>query len=121
MTEMKREILTASGSKLTVLGKTIIDIDINGYVCSNVAIVADINVDGILGLDLHRSQNCTINVAKGSILIQGHEVCLNSLIETRVTVAPVSTNTVAFNPFTLAFINIPASLANLLTPMEPLL
>jgi predicted aspartyl protease len=62
MTEMKREILTASRSKLNVLGKTIIDIDINGYVCSNVAIVADINVDGILGLDLHRSQNCTINV-----------------------------------------------------------
>ena len=54
MTEMKREILTASGSKLTVLGKTIIDIDINGYVCSNVAIVADINVDGILGLDFQR-------------------------------------------------------------------
>jgi hypothetical protein len=52
------------------------NIDINGYVCSNVAIVADINVDGILGLDLHRSQHCTINVAKGSILIQGHEVCL---------------------------------------------
>jgi hypothetical protein len=48
MTEMKREIITASGSKLTVLGKTIIDIDINGYVCSNVAIVADINVDGLL-------------------------------------------------------------------------
>jgi hypothetical protein len=32
MTEMKREILTDSGSKLNVLGKTIIDIDINGYV-----------------------------------------------------------------------------------------
>jgi predicted aspartyl protease len=76
MTEMKREILTASGSKLTVLGKTIIDIDINGYVCSNVAIVADINVDGILGLDFQRSQNCTINVAKGSILIHGHKVSL---------------------------------------------
>ena len=67
MTEMTREIITASGSKLNVLGKTIIDIDINGYVCSNVAIVADINVDGILGLDFQRSQNCIINVAKGSI------------------------------------------------------
>jgi predicted aspartyl protease len=51
LTEMKREIVTASGSKINVLGKTIIDIDINGNVCSNVAIVADINVDGILGLD----------------------------------------------------------------------
>ena len=76
MTEMKREILTASGSKINGLGKTIIDIDINGYVCSNVAIVADINVDGILGLDFQRSQNCTINVANDSILIDGHKVCL---------------------------------------------
>ena len=76
MTEMKREILTASGSKINIFGKTIIDIDINGYVCSNVAIVADINVDGILGLDFQRSQNCTINVAKGSILIHGHKVSL---------------------------------------------
>jgi predicted aspartyl protease len=76
MTEMKREIVAASGSKINVLGKTIIDIDINGYVCSNVAIVADINVNGILGLDFQRSQNCTINVAKGSILIDGHKVCL---------------------------------------------
>ena len=76
MTEMTREIITASGSKLNVLGKTIIDIDINGYVCSNVVIVADINVDGILGLDFQRSHNCTINVAKGSILIHDHKVSL---------------------------------------------
>jgi len=69
MTEMKREILTASGPKINVLGKTIIDIDINGYVCSNVAIVADINVDGILGIDFQRSQNCTINIPKGSIFM----------------------------------------------------
>ena len=73
MTEMKREILTASGSMLNVLEKTIIDIDINGYVCLNFAIVAEINVDGILGFDFQRTQNCTINVAKGSILIHGHK------------------------------------------------
>jgi hypothetical protein len=35
-------------------GKTIIDIDINGYVCSNVAIVADINVDGIILIHGHK-------------------------------------------------------------------
>jgi hypothetical protein len=81
MTGMKREILTASRSKINVFRKTIIDIDINGYVCLNVATEVDINVDGILGLDFM----------------------------------------LAFNPFTLAFIAIPASLANLLTPIEPLL
>ena len=76
MTEMKREILTDSGSKLNVLGKTSIDIDINGYVCLNFAVVPDINVDGILGFDFQRTQDCTINVAKGSILIHGHKVSL---------------------------------------------
>jgi predicted aspartyl protease len=34
MTEMTRDIIAASGSKLNVLGKTIIDIDVNGYVMS---------------------------------------------------------------------------------------
>ena len=76
MTKLKRESLTPYGSKLNVLGKTIIDFDIDGYVCSNVAIVADINVDGILGLDFQRSHNCTIDVVKGSILIHGHRVSL---------------------------------------------
>ena len=74
MTEMKREILTASGSKINVFRKTNIDIDINGYVCLNVATEVDINIDGILGLDFQRSQNCTINVVKASILIHGHKV-----------------------------------------------
>ena len=72
MTEMKREILTDSGSKLNVLGKTIIDIDINGYVCLHFAVVPD----GILGFEFQRTQDCTINVAKGSILIHGHKVSL---------------------------------------------
>jgi hypothetical protein len=39
-----------------------------------VAPVSTNMVDGILGLDFQRSQNCTINVAKGSILIHGHKV-----------------------------------------------
>ena len=72
MTEMKREILTDIGSKINVLGKTIIDIDINGYVCLHFAVVPD----GILGFDFQRTQDCTINVAKGSILIHGHKVSL---------------------------------------------
>jgi hypothetical protein len=47
-------------------------------------------------------------------VITGEAMLSNSLIEIRVTVAPVSTNMLAFNPFTQVFINIPASLANLL-------
>ena len=32
--------------------------------------------DGILGFDFQRTQDCTINVAKGRILIHGHKVSL---------------------------------------------
>jgi hypothetical protein len=88
-----------------------------------------LTIDGILGFDFQRTQDCTINVAKGSILIHGHKVSLQFERQlgcyqeamTTVTVAPVSTNMVAFNPFSFAFYNISASLANLLTPIEPLL
>jgi hypothetical protein len=90
-----------------------------------------------VGTKLQRTQDCTINVAKGSILIHGHKVSLQferklgcyqeamlkpaRMPARRETIVPVSTNMVAFNPFSFAFYNISASLANLLTPIEPLL
>jgi hypothetical protein len=58
-------------------------LDINGYVCLNFAVVPD----GILGFEFQRTQDCTINVAKGSILIHGHKVSLqfeNDLIKSTV-------------------------------------
>ncbi|CAG2245675.1 unnamed protein product [Mytilus edulis] len=73
VTNGQREILTANGSPLILFGKTIIDIDLNGHVCSNIAVVADLNVDGILGIDFQRSQNCVINITKGSIWVNGRE------------------------------------------------
>ncbi|CAG2221162.1 unnamed protein product [Mytilus edulis] len=73
LSPMDREILTANGSPLILFGKTIIDIDLNGHVCSNIAVVADLNVDGILGIDFQRSQNCVINITKGSIWVNGRE------------------------------------------------
>ncbi|CAG2223333.1 unnamed protein product [Mytilus edulis] len=73
LSPMDREILTANGSPLILFGKTIIDIDLNGHVCSNIAVVADLNVDGILGIDFQRSHNCVINITKGSIWVNGRE------------------------------------------------
>ncbi|VDI78822.1 Hypothetical predicted protein, partial [Mytilus galloprovincialis] len=73
LSPMDREILTANGSPLILFGKTIIDIDLNGHVCSNIAVVADLNVDGILGIDFLRSHNCVINITKGSIWVNGRE------------------------------------------------
>ena len=45
------DILTANGESLKVASKTIIEIQSDNFKCLNEAVVADINVDGILGLD----------------------------------------------------------------------
>ncbi|VDH96598.1 Hypothetical predicted protein [Mytilus galloprovincialis] len=77
LSPMDREILTTNGSPLIVFGKTIIDIEINGDVCSNIAVIADLNVDGILGIDFQRSHSCVINITKGNILVNGKETRLH--------------------------------------------
>ncbi|CAG2238400.1 unnamed protein product [Mytilus edulis] len=77
LSPMDREILTTNGSPLIVFGKTIIDIEINGDVCSNIAVIADLNVDGILGIDFQRSQSCVINITKGNIWVNGRETRLH--------------------------------------------
>ena len=74
MTQMDTEILTANCS-LTLFGKTIIGIDINGYVSSNTAVEADITIDGILGIDFQRAQNCVIDITKCSMKIPLYFKC----------------------------------------------
>ena len=76
ITTMNREILSASGSALQITGKTIIDIEIDTCVYTNVAVIADINVDGILGLDFQRSQNCIMDISKSCILMYNQKVDL---------------------------------------------
>ncbi|VDI22073.1 Hypothetical predicted protein [Mytilus galloprovincialis] len=77
LSPMDREILTANGSPLVLFGKTIIDIELNGYVCSNIAVVADLQIDGILGIDFQRNQDCVINLTRGSIWVNGRETRLH--------------------------------------------
>jgi hypothetical protein len=73
---MNREILAASGCALQITGRTIIDIDIDTCVYTNVAAIADINVDGILGLNFQRSQNCIIDISKSCLLMNNRKVDL---------------------------------------------
>ncbi|CAG2249214.1 unnamed protein product [Mytilus edulis] len=70
----ERDILTASGHSLHVSGKTELEIETDTFKCINAAIVADINVDCILGLDFLRTQEANINIYQGTLTIKGHEV-----------------------------------------------
>ncbi|CAG2218827.1 unnamed protein product [Mytilus edulis] len=70
----ERDILTASGHSLHVSGKTELEIETDTFKCINAAIVADINVDCILGLDFLRTQEANINIYQGTLTIKGHEI-----------------------------------------------
>ena len=73
----QRDILTANGESLKVAGKTIIEIQSDNFKCLNEAVVADINVDGILGLDFLKSQHAEIDMCNNTIKIQGHKIQFN--------------------------------------------
>jgi hypothetical protein len=49
----------------------------DNFKCLNEAVVADINVDGILGLDFLKSQHAEIDMCNNTITIQGHKIQLN--------------------------------------------
>ncbi|CAG2192365.1 unnamed protein product [Mytilus edulis] len=74
LTPTERDILTASGHSLHVSGKTELEIETDTFKCVSAAIVADINVDCILGLDFLRTHEANINIYKGTLTIKGHEV-----------------------------------------------
>ena len=73
----QRDILTANGESLKVAGKTNIEIQSDTFKCLIEAVVADIKVDGILGLDFLKSQHAEIDMCNNTIKIQGHTIQLN--------------------------------------------
>ena len=77
LSSSQRDILTANGESLKVAGKTIIEIQSDTFKCLSEAVDADINVDGILGLDFLNSQHAEIDMCNNTIKIQGHKVQFN--------------------------------------------
>ena len=51
-----------------------LEVDTCAY--TNVAVIADINVDGILALNFQRSQNCIIDISKSCMLMNNRKVGL---------------------------------------------
>ena len=75
----QRDILTANGESLQVEGRAVVDIQFENFQCSNIAVIANINVDGILGLDFMRSQSATIDIERNIVKVQGHELGVQML------------------------------------------
>ena len=73
---IKREILSANGEPIKVFGKTQIKLELNKRTYVNTAAVADISVDGVLGLDFMINNRCTIDIYRKKMCVAGDEVQL---------------------------------------------
>ncbi|CAC5415297.1 unnamed protein product [Mytilus coruscus] len=80
----KAKMLIDTGATVTLISKKLFD-NMHSYVLSPMdrdilttnAVIADLNVDGILGIDFQKSQNCVINITKGSIWVNGRDTLLH--------------------------------------------
>ncbi|XP_052680304.1 uncharacterized protein LOC128161104 [Crassostrea angulata] len=73
MEKVDRDILSANGSSVGIYGKTSISLALNGTSILQEMIVADISVDGILGLDFLVKYKAIINMRTHKVSISGIE------------------------------------------------
>ena len=70
LNEFRSDIFTASGNKVEVRGKATVLVELCDIQCVSEMVVADIDVDIILGLDFLRKHNCKIDVTEETLSIQ---------------------------------------------------
>ena len=73
ITKVKGDVLSTNGSPLKVLGKTSIELKLADKAWVQDVIIADLNVDGILGMDFLVKHRCIINFYTGLVSIPGIE------------------------------------------------
>ena len=73
----KSGIYTASGSPIDVKGKISVMVEVGGIKCVTEMVVADIDIDAILGLDFLKSNNCQLDMDGDTLLIKGKTCKLN--------------------------------------------
>ena len=56
------------------MGKTVPDFEFENFQCSNIAVIANINVHGIVGLDFMRAHSAAIDIERNVIIVQVHEI-----------------------------------------------
>jgi hypothetical protein len=71
--KVESDVLSANGSPVEVYGKTFIDLVLNGTTMSHEMIIADLSVDGILGLDFLVKHEVVIDTGRQQISICGRE------------------------------------------------
>ena len=73
----KAAIFTASGNQVDVKGQVSMMVEISSIKCIAEMVVADIDVDAILGLDFLKANNCQLNLDEDTLSIKGKTCPLN--------------------------------------------
>ena len=68
--------MVANGETLVVSGRTILELETDTLKCHQEVVVADINVDGVLGLDFLRFQKSSIDMENDILVINGQRLPL---------------------------------------------
>ncbi|MCG7879813.1 MAG: RNase H-like domain-containing protein, partial [Candidatus Thiodiazotropha endolucinida] len=93
--DFSREIVSASGTPLTVKGRTTVELIIGGMKCVFNVIVADVESDVILGLDFLKQENGHIDIETNNLIIkekkcplscQGSLGCYRVVVSEKVTI-----------------------------------
>ncbi|MCG8048996.1 MAG: reverse transcriptase domain-containing protein, partial [Candidatus Thiodiazotropha endolucinida] len=79
LTPFPQTISTATGSPIEVSGKARVQIKMAKSICYIDVIVANIENDLIIGLDFLKNMDCRIDVAQGTLTIQGETMQLDCL------------------------------------------
>ena len=70
--ELGKPILTADMTPLKVKGTTKLSFAVKGMSFQHqMVVMSDLDIDGILGLDFMQKYSCSIDIAKGLLLVQG--------------------------------------------------
>ena len=92
-------VFTASGAPVEIKGKTTVSIEIDGMHCPCKVVVANIDLDLILGLDFFKAHNCQIDIAKNVLMIQGKPCtlmcsgsigCYRIAVKDKIEIPPMS-------------------------------
>ncbi|XP_053391020.1 uncharacterized protein LOC128553858 [Mercenaria mercenaria] len=117
------QISAASGDHLNVLGKTSVIFDINGIHVVTGVLIVEIDIDGIIGLDFMKANNCQLDIHKNTITVKGtpcQMVQAGHLVCYRVTIAEMCYIPPNSEMIVTGELSIPSARKNELGIIEPL-
>ncbi|KAK3106230.1 hypothetical protein FSP39_015710 [Pinctada imbricata] len=74
--EVKRKVLTANNEPLKIIGLTTVSITVAGKSYSTPVLVADVSVEGVIGLDFMKENSCAIDICNQNMTLSGNTVPL---------------------------------------------